>query len=88
VAKACGNVFYALLMDIIMDFMSSFLRNIQSNDIEVFVNLYDQQSHAEVYKALADRDSERAAQKIKRHIKGITTRIINLEKTWLEASGQ
>jgi DNA-binding FadR family transcriptional regulator len=88
VAKACGNVFYALLMDTIMDFMSSFLRNIQSNDIEVFLKLYDQQSHAEVYKALADRDGERAAEKIKRHIKGITARIINLEKQWLEVTEQ
>jgi DNA-binding FadR family transcriptional regulator len=86
VAKACGNVFYALLMDTIMDFMSSFLRNIQSNDIAVFVKLYDQESHAEVYKALADRDGERAAENIKSHIKGITARIINLEKQWLEAS--
>jgi DNA-binding GntR family transcriptional regulator len=75
-------------MDTIMDFMSSFLRNIRSNDIEVFVRLYDQQSHAEVYKALADRDGERAAEKIKRHIKGITARIINLEKQWLEATEQ
>ncbi|MGD9190064.1 MAG: FadR/GntR family transcriptional regulator [Desulfobacteraceae bacterium] len=88
VAKSCGNVFYALLMDTIMDFMSSFLRNIQSNDIKVFINLYDQESHAEVYKALADRDGERASEKIKRHIKGITARIINLEKEWLEATEQ
>jgi DNA-binding FadR family transcriptional regulator len=83
VAKACGNVFYALLMDTIMDFMSGFIRNIQSNDIGVFVELYDQESHSEVYKALADRDGELAALKIKNHIKGITSRIINLEKTWL-----
>lgn len=86
VAKACGNVFYALLMDTIMDLMSSFLHNIPSNDIAAFVKLYDQESHTEVYKALADRDGDRAAAKIKNHIKGIAARIINLEKEWLEAT--
>jgi DNA-binding FadR family transcriptional regulator len=86
VAKACGNVFYGLLMNTIMDFMSSFLHNIKSNDIEVFVKLYDQESHTAVYKALVRRDGDQAALKIKRHIKGITARIISLEKQWLEAT--
>lgn len=86
VAKACGNVFYALLMDTIMDSMSRFIRNIQSDDIGVFVEIYDQESHNEVYKALADRDGDRAAEKIKTHIKGITSRIINLEKDWMETT--
>jgi DNA-binding GntR family transcriptional regulator len=41
-----------------------------------------------VYEALVDRDGKRAAEKIKRHIKGITARIINLEKEWLEVTEQ
>lgn len=86
VAKACGNVFYALLMDTIMDCMSSFIRNIKSNDIGVFIEIYDQESHNEVYRALFDRDGDRAAAKIKSHIKGITSRIINLEKEWLKTT--
>lgn len=82
-AQACGNVFYALLMDTIMDFMSSFLRNIESNDINVFVEIYDRVSHRQVYEALANRDGELAALRIRNHIKGLTARIINLEKEWL-----
>ena len=84
VAKACGNVFYALLMDAIMDCMISFFRNIESNDVGVFPEIYDQESHWEEYRALANRDGEKAALKIKNHIEGLTSRIINLEERWLE----
>jgi DNA-binding GntR family transcriptional regulator len=70
-------------MDTIMDFMQSFLLNIQTDDIEVFVQIYDRESHAKVYQALSDRNGDRAATLIKKHIKGITSRIINMEKSWL-----
>lgn len=88
VAKSCGNVFYALLMDTIMDFMSGFLRNIESNDIKVFVEIYDRESHRQVYRALANRDGEQAASKIKHHITGLTARIIGLEKQWLTTTAK
>jgi DNA-binding FadR family transcriptional regulator len=42
VAKACGNMFYTLLMDTIMDFMSSFLRHVESDELRVFLSLFDQ----------------------------------------------
>lgn len=83
VAKACGNVFYTVLMDTIMDCMTGFLRNIKSDDISVFVEIYDPEAHMAVYRALASRDGDQAAKKIKAHIKGITSRINNLEEGWL-----
>jgi len=88
VAKSCGNVFYALLMDTIMDFMSSFLRNIESDDMRIFEEIYDKESHRHVYEALANRDGEQASLRIKHHIKSLTARIIGLEEKWLATAAK
>jgi GntR family transcriptional repressor for pyruvate dehydrogenase complex len=83
VAKSCGNVFYAILMSTIMDFMSSFLLNLPSRDLDTYVLIYDQTSHNNVYRALADRNAELAASIIKKHIEAITGKIISREREWL-----
>jgi DNA-binding FadR family transcriptional regulator len=80
VAKACGNFFYILIMDTMMDFLDKFQKAINPEMLAI----HDDQRHTEILKALCERDGDRAAALLKDHIEDLSENMIRLEKKWLE----
>jgi DNA-binding FadR family transcriptional regulator len=79
VAHACGNLFYILIMDTIMDFLDDFQQAINPEMLEI----HDDQRHKDIFTALCDHDGDRAADLLKDHIEDLSKNMIQLEERWL-----
>lgn len=82
IAHACGNLFYTLIMDTIMDFLDDFQQAINPEMLEI----HDDQRHKEIFKALYEHDGDRAAALLKDHIQDLSQNMITLEERWLQSA--
>lgn len=80
IGRACGNPFYALLMESFMDFAGVFSRTIKP----VSQNIHRRGDHAAIVEAIADRDAEKAAALAMEHLLDMRAKMKKLEDTYLE----
>lgn len=84
VADACGNLMYAQMIHIIMDFIENFVQVIKP----AAVDLHGMTAHVPLFEALAERDGERAADLARRHVRRVHEDMLELEVAWLGASNK
>ncbi len=80
VGKACGNLFYATLIDVIMSFTEGFVRTIKP----LGHIIHRQGEHREILEALRQHDPDRAMKATLGHISHINEEMLELEKEYLE----
>lgn len=78
--RASGNPLYSILMETIMDFTERFVRTIKP----VTRIIHNDSEHREMFEAVKDRNSDRAAEIARRHIADIVDKMRKLEGTYLE----
>lgn len=79
IGRSCGNPFYSVLMDSIMDFYEAYMRVIKPPS-QLLNNIED---HSKIYQAIKERDTEKAVRLTKRHITTTVDNMIKMEKTYL-----
>ena len=79
IGRSCGNPFYSVLMDSIMDFYEAYMRVIKPPS-QLLNNIED---HSKIYQAIKERDTEKAVRLTKRHITTTVDNRIKMEKTYL-----
>lgn len=82
VADACGNLMYAQIIHIIMDFIENFVQVIKP----AAVDLHGLSAHAPLLEALAGGDGDRAADAARKHVQQVHMDMIELEIAWLDAA--
>jgi len=79
VGRACGNLFYATLMDVIMSFTEEFVRTIKP----LSHIIHRQGEHREILTALREHDSDKAMEVTLKHISHINDTLLELERKYL-----
>jgi len=82
VGGACGNPFFAVLIDAIMDFTEEFVKSRSINPYRG--DVHRQGEHKEIVDAIKARDAERAFDLAKEHIKRLAEAMKTWEKIYLE----
>jgi GntR family transcriptional repressor for pyruvate dehydrogenase complex len=78
--RACGNPFYSVLMESIMDFTEAFVRTIKPvNQI-----IHNDKDHKDIVKAIESHDPDLAVEVSTRHCNSILDKMRKLEKTYLQ----
>ena len=78
--RASHNPFYSVIMDCIMDLTENFVLTIKP----VKEVIHDRTSHKEIYRAILEREPERAAELTLKHIQDITQQMRKLESIFLQ----
>jgi DNA-binding FadR family transcriptional regulator len=84
VGKACGNPFFTILMDSIMDFTERFVKTI--NPLRRVV--HHQGEHREIFEAIKDRDEEKAFHLAEKHLVHLAKEMRMLKETYLDIINQ
>jgi GntR family transcriptional repressor for pyruvate dehydrogenase complex len=82
--RASHNLFYAIIVDVIMDFTVEFIQTVQLEH-EV---LHNPDDHEDILKAVLDQNADRAAAITRKHIEIIGSQMKALEEVFLKLSDQ
>jgi DNA-binding FadR family transcriptional regulator len=82
VGRACGNPFFGILIDTIMDFTEKFVKSRSINPYRG--DVHRQGEHREIVEAIKGRDGEKAFALAEKHIKRLAEAMKTWEKTYLE----
>jgi DNA-binding FadR family transcriptional regulator len=83
-ARASGNLFHAIIEDVIMDFTVEFIQTVQLKH-EI---LHEPDDHEDILQAVVDKDPDRAAAITRAHIEKIGSQMKALEDVFLKLSRQ
>jgi GntR family transcriptional repressor for pyruvate dehydrogenase complex len=86
VGRACGNPFFAILIDTIMDFTEEFVKSRSINPYRG--DVHRRGEHKEIVEAIKDHDGNKAFNLAKEHIKRLAEAMKTWEKSYLDKFGK